>query len=335
MGKAMSITTKEIAKLCNVSRGTVDRALNGRSGISSVTRERIQAVAREYHYRPHLIASSLSRGKSMSIGVVLFDLNNRYFSQLSNTISLVARERGYFTYISVSEKDHDSEMQILQNLSSRRVDGILLLPAIQGKDYIHFLKSLEIPIVTTGNHLPGIHHVSINDFNAAFESAVHISRCGYRRICFICPPLRKKGALNGKLNITSQDLRARGVGHFIDTNRGYQFEMLLQKDYADQAVAMVRHGGEKVAFFCSSDVYALELLKRFREEGLSVPREAGLMGFDNLDILTYIKPRITTVSTSVEIQGRKAMEVLFKLISGEMAPKVCYVPHEICPGETL
>jgi LacI family transcriptional regulator len=67
----------------------------------------------------------------------------------------------------------------------------------------------------------------------------------------------------------------------------------------------------------------------------SVPYDAGLMGFDNLDILTYIKPRITTVSTSVEIQGKKAMEVLFKLISGERAPKVCYVPHEICPGETL
>ncbi|MDR2079814.1 MAG: LacI family transcriptional regulator [Treponema sp.] len=331
----MSITTKEIAKLCNVSRGTVDRALNGRPGISSVTRERIQAVAREHHYRPHLIASSLSRGKSMSIGVVLFDLNNRYFSQLSNTVSLAAREWGYFTYISVSEKDYDSEIHILQNLASRRVDGILLLPSIQGRDYIRFLRSLEIPIVTTGNHLPGIHHVSINDFNAAFESAAHISRRGYRRICFICPPLRKKGALNGRLNITSQDLRARGVGHFIDTNRGYQFEMLLRKDYADQAVALVRSGGEKTAFFCSSDVYALELLKRFREEGISVPRDAGLMGFDNLDILAYITPRITTVSTSVEIQGRKAMEVLFKLISGERAPRVCYVPHEICPGETL
>ncbi|MDR2606944.1 MAG: LacI family transcriptional regulator [Treponema sp.] len=331
----MSITTKEIAKICNVSRGTVDRALNGRSGINSETRERVLEIVRKYNYQPHLIASSLSRGKSMSIGVVLFDLNNRYFSQLSNTISLAARERGYFTYISVSEKDHDSEMQILRNLASRRVDGILLLPAIQGKDYIDFLKSLEIPIVTTGNHLPGIHHVSINDFNAAFESADYISRRGYRRICFICPPLRKKGALEGRLNITSQDLRARGVRRFIDTNRGYQLEMLLQKDYVDRAVAMVRQGGEKIAFFCSSDVYALELLKRFREEGIAVPRDAGLMGFDNLDILAYINPRITTVSTSVEIQGRKAMDVLFKLISGETAPKLCYVPHEICPGETL
>jgi LacI family transcriptional regulator len=331
----MSITTKEIAKICNVSRGTVDRALNGRTGINSVTRERIQAVAREYHYRPHLIASSLSRGKSMSIGVVLFDLNNRYFSQIGNIISLAAQERGYFTYISISEKNYDSEMQILQNLASRRVDGILLLPAIQGKEYIQFLKSLEIPIVTIGNHLPGIHHVSIDDFNAAFESAAYISRCGYRRICFICPPLRKKGSLNGKFNLSSQDLRARGVRRFIDTNRAYQFEMLLQKDYADKAVVMVRAGGEKIAFFCSSDVYALELFKRFREEGISVPRDAGLMGFDNLDILSYIEPRITTGSISIEAQGREAMEVLFKLIAGETAPMVCYVPHKICPGETL
>jgi hypothetical protein len=73
--QSMPITTKEIAKICNVSRGTVDRALNGRLGISSVTGERIHAVARQYDYRPHLIASSLSRGKSMSLGVVIFDIN--------------------------------------------------------------------------------------------------------------------------------------------------------------------------------------------------------------------------------------------------------------------
>jgi DNA-binding LacI/PurR family transcriptional regulator len=331
----MSITTKEIAEICHVSRGTVDRALNGRAGISSKTRKLIQETAQKYHYRPHLIASSLSRGKSMSIGVVLFDLNNRYFSQLSNIISLAAREKGYFTYVAISEKDPDSETQILQNLASRKVDGIILLPVTQGDEYIRWLKSLEIPVVTSGNHLPGIHHVSINDFDAAFESAGYIGGAGYRRICFICPPLRKKGALNGTYNIMSQDLRAQGVKHFIEMNPEYKYELLVQKDYCERAVSMVRAGKDKIAFFCSSDVYALEIFKTFRERGIEIPRDAGLMGFDNPDILEFIEPRITTISASVEIQGREVINILLKLIAGETVPGTLYIPHEICRGETL
>jgi LacI family transcriptional regulator len=121
----------------------------------------------------------------------------------------------------------------------------------------------------------------------------------------------------------------------MEMNPGYEYTPLIQKDYAQAAVSMVRAGGEKIAFFCSSDVYALELFKTFRTAGIEVPRDAGLMGFDNLDILDFFRPRLTTVSTSVEIQGREVMNVLFKLIAGETAPKTCYVPHRICPGETL
>jgi LacI family transcriptional regulator len=271
----------------------------------------------------------------MSIGVILFDLKNRFFSQLSNAINVAARNLGYFTYIAVSEKDIDSEMQILHNLASRRVDGLIMLPITQGQEYIRQLKALEIPMITVGNHLPGIHHVSINDFSAAYESAHYIALAGYRRIVFICPPLRKKGAMDGKLNITSQDLRAQGFKHYMEMNPELRYEILIQKDYCETAVALVRSGTEKTAFFCSSDVYALQLLKSFREQGIVVPRDAGLMGFDNLDILTYISPLITTVSTSIEVVGKEAMNILFDLISGKPAADTNYVPHVICPGETL
>jgi LacI family transcriptional regulator len=330
------ITTKELAKLCNVSRGTVDRALNGRPGINSETRQRIQEVARHYKYRPHLLAASLSRGRSMSIGVVLFDLKNRYFSQMSNTISLSARNRGYLTYIVVTEKDIDTEAQILHNLASRRVDGIILLPITRGNEYVEQLKELETPIVTVGNRLPGIHHAAIDDCKAAWDSAQYIHQAGYQRICLVCPPLRKKGTMGGKMNIMSQEQRARGFKQYMASNPELEYEILIQKDFCDAAASMVRSGPEnRNAFLCSSDVYALELLKGFRERGIAIPGDAGLMGFDNLDIFDYITPRITTVSTSLEQVGVEAVNMLLKLIAHEKVPKVCYIPHEICPGETL
>jgi DNA-binding LacI/PurR family transcriptional regulator len=266
---------------------------------------------------------------------VLFDLKNRYFSQMSNAISLSAKNRGYFTYIAVTEKDINSERQILHNLASRRVDGLIMLPITQGNVFINELKSLEIPVVTVGNCLAGIHHVSIDDFKAAFDSARHICQAGYRRICFICPPLRKKGTQNGLFNINSQEQRANGFVHYMKTSREIHYEIITEKNFSTIAASLIRESKEKIAFFCSSDIYALELLKSFRNAGISVPNDAGLMGFDSLDILTYINPRITTVSTSIEEVGNTAMEKLFKLISGENVEHVCYVPYEICPGDTL
>ncbi|GHV71351.1 LacI family transcriptional regulator [Spirochaetia bacterium] len=332
----MPITTKQIAEICHVSRGTVDRALNGRAGISSKTRELIEETARKYNYRPHLLASSLSRGKSMSIGVVFFDLKNRFFSQMSNAISLAARSRGYFTYIAVTEKDIESEKQILHNLASRRVDGLIMLPITQGKDFIRELKELEIPVVTVGNQLPGIHHVSIDEFRAAYDSAHYISSAGYRRICFVCPPLRKKGFLDGRYNLTSQEQRVQGFLAYTKKNSGMKYKVLTEKDFGAAAAEMIRKSKEKTAFFCSSDIYALDLLKYLGDHLISVPEDAGIMGFDNLDILTYIKPRLATVSVSIDEVGKKAMETLVDLISGAKKPgHTCYVPYQICPGETL
>ncbi|GHU64528.1 LacI family transcriptional regulator [Spirochaetia bacterium] len=335
----MPITTIEIAKICNVSQGTVDRALNGRPGISPATREKILKVLKEHNYTPHLIASSLSRGKSMTIGVVVFDLNNRYFSQMSNFINLIAHEHGYSTYLSVTEKNPETEIQILRNLASRRVDGLILVPISKGKEYISSLKSINIPTVVVGNNLDGFPFVSINDYKAAYDGTRYIVEAGYRQIVFVCPPLRKKGERGGKLNLYSQELRFRGFKHYISTvmdeNPKFKYEVLFQKDFIESAISMVRSGKKRIAFFCSADVYALKLLKTFREQGISVPGDAGIMGFDNLDILEYVSPRLTTVSASVDMVGHEAMNMLFKLMNGETLEDNYYVPHTICSGETI
>jgi DNA-binding LacI/PurR family transcriptional regulator len=331
----MAITTKELAKICHVSRRTVDRALHDLPGISTATKEQVLKTAKQYNYRFDHIASSLSRGRSLSIGVVLFDLQNPYFSQISNTISIEALRQGYFIYISVTEKNIEMEIQILNNLASRRVDGIILLPINQGDEYVKELKSLEIPIVTIVNQLKGFPYIHVNDFKAAYDSTSYIHHAGYCRICFICTPLRKKGSFNGRLNLSSQELRAKGYRHYMKKNPKLQSKMLIQKDFAETAVKIVRLGGEKTAFLCSSDTHAITLLNHFRDANICVPRDAGIMGFDNLDILDSIRPRLTTTSTSIETVGLDAINTLYKLINDETVPDVQYIPHLIYPGETI
>lgn len=128
----MRITTEDIARICGVSRGTVDRALNNRPGISPKTKEKVLKVAKELGYRPNMIACSLAKGHTMSIGVVVFDLNNEFFAQLLNSIEIRARELGYFTYLVLTQKDPKVEKECLSHLVDRNVDGIILFSINKG-----------------------------------------------------------------------------------------------------------------------------------------------------------------------------------------------------------
>jgi LacI family transcriptional regulator len=109
-----------------VSQGTVDRALHNRPGISAETRERILLTARQLGYRPDQLASSLVRGRTMTIGLVLFDLYNRFFAQIASAVEENAKSRGYFVYLTLTRKDLGEEKSCIERLAGRRVDGLIL-----------------------------------------------------------------------------------------------------------------------------------------------------------------------------------------------------------------
>ncbi|MEJ9319135.1 LacI family DNA-binding transcriptional regulator, partial [Halalkalibacterium halodurans] len=149
----MKVTIKDIATICGVSAGTVDRALNNRTGISEKTREKILKTAKELNYRPDYTARSLVMGKTMTIGVVLFDLYNRSFAQLLNAIELKARELGYFIYITLSDKNPENELNCIEHLVNRKVDGIILFTVNKGEQFEANLSKWGIPIITIFNYV--------------------------------------------------------------------------------------------------------------------------------------------------------------------------------------
>jgi LacI family transcriptional regulator len=131
----MSVTTGEIAKICGVSRGTVDRALHGRPGISPETRKKIIETAQKLGYRTNFVARSLVKGETKTLGVVAFDLYNRFFAQMVNAIEFRARELGYFIYLTLTNKDAEIEKKCIEHLVDRRVDGMLLCSVNNSYDY--------------------------------------------------------------------------------------------------------------------------------------------------------------------------------------------------------
>jgi LacI family transcriptional regulator len=312
----MGITSKELAKICGVSIGTVDRAMNDRPGINPVTKEKILRVSREVGYRPHLVARSLKTGKTMTVGIVVYDLDNRFFAQLVNSLERTAKESEYFVYLTLSNHDLSQERECLEHLAGLNVDGILIVPTNQGHEFTQFLSSLQLPVVAIGNKLsPAIPFVGIQDREAMRAAVELVVQKGYRRIIYVSPPL----SYRGKENIYEVEERFEGFREAVKA-QALESVVIREKHFADSLSDVVMQSHLRTAIMCSSDIYALQCLDSLGSWGMRVPEDVGLIGFDDIDVLKYVKPALTSISYPVAEIVKQAFALLKRLMDGERGP---------------
>ncbi len=331
----MALTIKDIGRLCGVSIGTVDRALNGRPGVNAETKARVLAVARQVGYRPHLPARSLVTGKTMTVGVVVFNLRNYFFSQLITSIDRFLRGHDYSVYPAFTERDLDNERECLTRLCSMNVDGIVLFPVGRGAEYERFLRSLGAPIVSVGNRISKAWpFAGIDDQSAEMDAVKFIADKGYEEAVFVGPPL-SDGARQNVYEVEQRYLGfSQGAREHLRAGRP---RLVQSAGYLEEAAELARQATRRTAFLCSSDIYALRVLKAFRERGIRVPEDAGLMGFDNIDVLEFIRPRLATVDYHIAGIGEAAATTLLALMRAEEEAqrRVSLITHAIVPGESV
>lgn len=277
MSKNISTTT--LAKICGVSQGTVDRALNNRDGISAKTKEKILSVAKEYGYRPNIHARCIAGGKSHLIGVVVFDVYNQYFSDILINIEEISRKSNYSTVVMFTGKDAEQEINCIKNLYDMSVDGIVLCPINSGENYENFLKSLQIPIITIGNKLKNFPYVGIDNFSAVYDTVKYIKDKGYKKLIYIKPKLVES-------NTTAQ------------TERVFAFKDICEKLNSEYIITNLENIetltiNESDAIICPTDIYAIKLLP------LANKYNAGLIGFDNIHIIDELNLKLDSVSYDV------------------------------------
>ncbi|REE85174.1 LacI family transcriptional regulator [Paenibacillus taihuensis] len=328
----MQVTSKQIAEMCGVTRGTVDRALNNRPGISAATRDKILKVADELGYRPHFLAQSLVKGETKTLGIVLFDIHNQIFSQLFHSFEAEARKHGYLTYLVLTNKDQELEVEYIHNLLNRKVDGIAISAVNFGSKFEALLLKAGIPIVSFANRISAkLPYVWIDDKQATKAAVRHIADKGYRRIIFVIPPLRYKGTSN----IYVPEQRYKGFLEICGTMPDLQYDIVSDRSYLTSVLQLVTQSQERTAILCSSDIYALEVARHLKAHQVKVPEDAGIMGFDHIDVLRFVDPSLTTIDFQVEEIGRKAAELLIENIRGNDIPLRTNVTYSIVEGESL
>ncbi len=328
----MAITVNQIAAKCGVSRTTVLRALNGQGRISQETKERILQTAQEYNYRPNLLARSLHKGRTMSLGVVTVNVDNLYFVQSLSSIDKEADKHGYFTNIVIGGDSLSSERKLIQGLADRQVEGVILTPVNMGDEFISFLQSIQIPVVCIGNYLSdSITTIQVDEQAAASEAVELIASKGYERVVFVCPPLEWKG----EHNIYVHQQRLHGVKATATFHKHLEVVTLGNSDYLEPLDELLADS-VKTAVLCSGDSYALDIMKHEKARGLEAPGNYGLMGFDNISVLDMITPRLTTVDTNIkEVAIAATTELIAQIESDHYAAKHIYVDYQIKDRDTL
>ena len=175
----MAVTINDIAKMCNVSRTTVVRALNGTGRISADTKQRILKVAQENEYHPDMLARALAKDRTYTIGVVVLDVMNQHFAQILNSVEREARLLGYSVNIMLHDQNPKLEKSLMERLIAYHVDGIILSSVNQDEEYVQYIRELETPVVTIDNMLgKDIPFVGINNQEALYLLAQKAVRKG-------------------------------------------------------------------------------------------------------------------------------------------------------------
>lgn len=278
--KRNGVSTTQLAKICGVSQGTVDRALNGRKGISPKTKERILAAAQEYGYRPNIHARSIAGGRSTLIGVVVFDLNNQYFSDILTAIEKECTARGYSMIAAFTNKDVNKEIECIDNLYHMSVDGIILCPINKGEAFENYLLALNMPIVTIGNKLKNIPYVGIDNALSMEETVEYVLSKGYEKLIYVKPHLSGNNtfAQTERLNAFCHSCQKRNVAFSVT-------ELPLAEQEIDPS--------RKSAFICPTDLYAIKLLS------IAQRHKAGIIGFDNIRLLDDLNLTLDSVAYDI------------------------------------
>lgn len=313
----MAVTLNDIAAQTGVSASTVSRVLNGQATayrISKETEQQVRRAAQDLNYRANHVARGLRLSKTNTIGVLSPDVSNPFFAHIIKRIQSSAHGHGYSLIVCNTDESLDLEVEQVNLLHRKRVDGIIAMPV--GLRYDHYKDSSEkqIPLVLVDRcfeevDAPG---VSVDNYAGAYEATEHLIWAGHRRIALI-QGLQGTFTNTARLRGYRDAFGAHGLpldealivgGDFRKQNGYVETKLLLQLEHPPTAL------------FATSDLITLGALEAMDEEGVSVPGDISLVSFDDFDFAPYLKCPLTVVRQPREMMGEVAVKLLMEQFSG-------------------
>lgn len=315
-----SYTIKDIAKALGLSTSTVSRALNGSYEIGTETKKLVLEYAEKINYRPNPIALSLKEQKSHSIGVVVCEVANNYFSQAINGIESIAYNSGYHVIITQTHESSAREAANVQHLMSRHVDGLLISLSAETTDTSEYkyLHEKGFPIVFFDRIANDVdtHRVTLNNFKGAFEATELLINSGFTKIAHI----------TSTNNLLISRERFEGYKAALDKyNIPYSTEYIQYCDHGGMLLEEVETAVKQLmdlpnrpdAIFSTNDRITTSCIPVLKKMGYRIPGDIALAGFTNSDVAESFDPPLTVVRQPAFMMGQLATEMLIKTIESK------------------
>ena len=311
----MNLTIKDIAEMAGVSIATVSRVLNNSKPVSEEVRKKVEKVLEETKFRPNALARGLVKNKTNLIGVIIPQINI-FSAKLIDGIEEIAKQNGYNIILSNSRLDREQELKALDILVEKQVDGLIISSVeINGQHAEKILKA-NIPAVIAGQKVSeyNLPWVDVDNYNSIVEMVQYLLRCGHRKLAMIHGPLydqsagftRYKAFLDeiARQKIPRKDIRL-AESNFSIKDGYHAMEKLLRGRNLPTAVV------------CASDEIALGAKKCLEDRGFRIPDDISIVGFDDMDLVEIIRPKLTTVRVDFVEMGTVAMQTLLELLNEE------------------
>lgn len=313
-------TIKEIAKRLNVSVSTVSRALHNHPSIGLRTKMQIQKLAGELNYEPNQAAISFKQGKTFTIGLIVPNLGEEFFSTAINGVEDTASQNNYTVLIGQSHDDIQREKKIVDTMRRQRVDGLLVSLSKNTDSYEHFeqLKSYSIPVVFFDRvpDIPEAYTVSCNLKNSSIRLVDWLVDRGHKHIGFIKGPdtmLPSQERLNGYLEGLKKNKLTVDKAYIVQTNLDKERTL----EAMTQLLLLKKRPTAVIAF---NDYIALDAIKYCRSQGLKINKDIFFVSYANLPMTSYMDdPPLASVEQFPYEQAEKATGMLIQLINNKNA----------------
>lgn len=314
--KKEKITIKDIAREAKVSVGTVSNVINMKETVNSKIRERIERIIKKNNFRVNVSAKSLRKKPTKMIGIIVPDSINPLFAHINKAIEKIARKEGYSIVVCNSEYSYDFEIEYINILKSRDVDGIIFYPSIEKDNSFKILNDLNINTIIIERKLNNLNadFVMMDHYSSMREVVYHLVNMGHSRIAYI---ERESTLFNSRE-------RLKGfIDSLKDSNLGLNKDYLITGDgfscergYEDTK-KILRLSEKPTAIIAYNDVLAIGAMRALEDENIKVPEDISIVGGDNIFIDNFLIPRLTSVSFDAKKIAYYSIKTLLDRINGD------------------
>ncbi|SHM09941.1 LacI family DNA-binding transcriptional regulator [Chitinophaga sp. CF418] len=312
-------TIKEIAKRLNLAASTVSRALHNHPRIGLRTRMKVQELARELQYEPNQTAIFFQQKKTFTLGIVLPELSEAFFSAAISGIEDTANKSNYMVLLGQSHDDTTREQKIVEIMKNHRVDGLLVSLAKNTVNYAHFemLRKYNIPVVFFDRipNMPSIHYVASNMESGTIQAVSLLLQRGHRVI----------GMINGPEKLTASQQRTTGYQKAMQLQRlKYDASLNVNADLTKESTRnamqqLLAHKRKVTAIVAFNDYVSQDAVQYALEQGLEINKDLTFVSYANLPLSSYMAfPPLASVEQYPYLQGQRATEILLDLLSGKL-----------------